>query len=235
MIFQTEQELFNFIASHQKPCDWILKARKDAAELSALIDGCEFDSLITKIEGIESEDKMKARKKYSRSIEDYFERLLLPIANIFNSTGFTKKYNVNPDKLDTFLKTISNIRDGKSIQSYVQNQWMPVYHTDPNGIIFIEYTTIPELKVYPTYKNICNIRYYELKSQVLDVLLFEPCIEDDVIKWRVVDDKFDYTVYQKGESFVIDTENTFEHPFGEVPAFVNSDILFIIGVNISVS
>lgn len=228
MIFSSDKEVIDYIKSNEKIADFIKLARQDEKTLTALIDGNGFtEELINRIEHLESSEKAMARKKYSRDVADFFERLLLPISNVFSSAGTTKKFDLKDKELETFIKTLSNISHGKGIQNYTENIWMPLYHSDPNGIIFMEYVSKPELKVYPTYKSIHRIRHYILKGQVLDVLLFEPIIEETRQIWRVVDDKKDYTVIQIGDSFTIDQEKTFEHPFGEVPGFVNSDILDI--------
>lgn len=230
MKFADDQAAIDFIIANQATPQFITDARTYSAELKALINGKLFiEELIKRIEHIESEEKAKARKKYSRNIVDFFERLLLPISNVFSSPGGSVKFNIkNNAELTKFLKEIASIRDGKSVKSYVENQFMPVYHNDPNGVIFMEYTTIPNVKVYPTYKAISAIRNYVLKGQQLDVILFEPKkTKKGGLLWRIVDDAMDRTILQEGKTYsiVTDPKFTFEHPFGEVPGFVNSDIL----------
>lgn len=247
MTFKDDEEALAFIKAHQTPPKYTLRAREEARELYALIEGDGFDQeLINKIEHIESKEKALARKKYSRNIVDLYERLLLPISNVFSASGSNKTYNIDNDKiLALFLSKIGNLRDNKSIQKYVESTWMPLYHTDPNGVIFMEYTTAKEEvidgktvtigvdDVYPTYKSIYSIRAYKPKGQLLDVILFEPkkkLIRDESgqatgqgFLWRIVDDLMDRTFLQSGDSFRL--FKSFKHPFGQVPGIVNSDIV----------
>ena len=104
--------------------EWVSEARTTSKELFALILGHDFkEELIKRIEYIESADKAKARAKYSRNITDLYERLLNPISNVFSSTGGSKNYNISSEtKLKEFLNTISAIKDGKSIEKYVENR-----------------------------------------------------------------------------------------------------------------
>ena len=232
MTFQDENEVFEYIKSHQRVDTLFIKAREYKKELLSLIDGEGFiEELIKRIEFVETEGRVKARKKYSRSIADMNERLFQPIGNVFHSTGGSFNINIDNDndKKD-FLKKLSNVRDEKSLKQYVESDWMPLFHIDPNGLIFTEYDTIEEKpNVYPTYKSIDSIRHYISNGQLLDVLLFEPKpLKDASAKsWRVIDDVMDYTVIQTGNNYHIDEDKTFEHPFGQVPGLINSNIIDI--------
>jgi len=226
----TEEQAIQIVKDNQTVCKSIKKARDYNKELSALINGDGFaEELINRIEHIESEDKAKARLKYARNIQDYFSRLLSPIQNIFSSAGGIVKFNIpNESQYKTFLDTISNIRDGKSLSKYIQDYWVNLYHSDPNGLIFIEYSTNEGLEIKPTYKNINCIRNYEPNGQVCEWVLFEPETEEDGTKeWRLVDDLTDWTIYQSGELYQVSTDETFTHPFGEVPSVIISDIIDI--------
>jgi len=226
----TEEQAIQIVKDNQTVCKSIKKARDYNKELSALINGDGFaEELINRIEHIESEDKAKARLKYARNIQDYFSRLLSPIQNIFSSAGGIVKFNIpNEIQYKEFLDTISNIRDGKSLSKYIQDYWVNLYHSDPNGLIFIEYSTDEGLEIKPTYKNINCIRNYEPNGQICEWVLFEPETEENGTKeWRLVDDLTDWTIYQSGELFQVSTDETFIHPFGEVPAIIISDIIDI--------
>jgi len=229
MAILTEDEAIQFVKNNQAAPEHISKGRVNSKELFALIEGDGFlEELIKKIEHIESADKAKARKKYSRDISDYYERLLLPIDNVFSATGGSKKYEIdNEEDKFAFLGKISNFRDGKSIQKYVEERWMKVYHTDPTGIVFLEYTTEEDNRnVWPTYKSSTVIQIYISSGQLVDVLLFAPKRGKGSTQiWRLVDDENDYTIKQNGQAFAIDQDRTFKHPFGKVPAIVNSDII----------
>lgn len=242
MILTDDEALAIVKKNSSKEPDWVTKARLYSKELFALVEGEDFDDLLIKhIEHIESKKKAEVRKKFARNIVDLFERLMLPISNVFSASGSTKKYELKDEaKITDLLKALSTIKDGKSIEKYVETTWMPLYHTDPNGIIFMEYVTEPDPKVWSTYKSIKRIRNYVPKGQGLEWLLFEfkkHETNDGVKVWRIVDDKRDITINQTGtDVFTIseDPKETFEHPFGEVPAIINSDIVDIqTGIRLS--
>ena len=225
MTFNNEQEAINYIKAHQKPSKIILEAREQSKTLTALIEGDGFkEELIHNIEHIESPQKAQARKKYSRSIVDFFEQLLSPVSNVFNSTGGSKIYNIENESLKAeYLNRISKLKEGKSISSFVEDKWMQLYHIDPNGIIFMEYDSNKEV-VYPTYKSINKIRAYEVKGQLTDVVLFEPERTKEGQIYRIVDDLHDWFFLERGGALTFLEEISFEHPFKEVPAILNSNI-----------
>ena len=205
--------------------------RQNSRELYALVEGDYFkEELISRIEHIEGEKKSKARKKYSRDIQDFFERLFQPIDNISYATGGNKVYKIENDDIHRkFLKQIDNIKDSNTLQHWVMNVAIKLSHVDPNGIMFMEYTTNPKTEIYPTYKSINDIRAYERRGQLLNWLLFEPEEgEDENGKYqtfRFVDEKSDRTFKQEGEVYTLIENKSFEHPFGEVPAIINSNIV----------
>lgn len=226
MIFKTEEEIILKLQSVIKAVpDHIQKGRDYNKELKALVNGDGFRELLTKIESIESDKKAIARKKYSRSIKDFFERLQNPISNVFSATGGTKRYDISNDTQHAeFIKTISNVKDGKSIEHWINENWMSLYHTDPAGLIFMEWN---ESKTYPTYKNIASIRDYKSRGQLVEYVVFEPKDKKSqtgpVKHWRIVDDLYDYTFEQRGNTFVF--LEKFNNPFGEVPALICSNLL----------
>lgn len=219
--------------SQQTP-EFILQSRKESKELFALVEGDDFlTELIERIEHIESTEKQEARKKYSRDIAHFYERLLRPVDNVYSATGGSKIYKIDDEeKKAKLLKKVSRARDGKSLQEWLKANWMPLYHTDPNGVVFIEYLGVDKTDgnpdCWPTYKNIDWIRSYAPKGQLVDWILFEPKklkIDGDVCDvWRLVDDVNDRWYKQNGEDFTLIEGLSFEHPFGQTPALINSDI-----------
>lgn len=226
MIFKSDAEAIQAIKDNLRVNEEFLEMRKSSDELKALVNGEDFiDELLERIEGIESEKKAKARKMYSRSIKDLFTRLLQPVGNIYYATGGVKDYDIKNDEVKKkFLNKIASIRDSKPLGEWVQTYAIQLMNTDPNGLIFLEYTTDPELDIYPTYKSIDCIRYYESKGQTLDYVIFEPKTKQERTFWRVVDDKTDRTFEQIGNDYIIIPELTFDHPFGQVPALICSNI-----------
>ena len=228
MILDDNQALHILEASQKIP-SFILQSRKESKELFALLEGDDFATeLIEHIEHIESPEKKKARTKYSRDIAHFFERLLRPVDNVYSATGGSKLYSIdNEEKLGTLLKKVGRVRSGKSLQEWLKVNWMPLYHADPNGVIFLEYETKPD-KCWPTYKNIEHIRNYKATGQLTEWILFEPVqvkVKNGIERWwRLVDDTTDRWYLEGNGSFTLSEEKTFEHPFGQVPAIINSDI-----------
>jgi len=241
MILDDDQALLVMNASKQVP-PFITKSRKESKELFALIEGDDFDDeLIERIEFVEGSQKAEARKKYSRDITPFYEKLLRPVDNVYSATGFSKNYNIDDeDKKTELMSKISRIRSGKSLQEWLRTNWMPLYHTDPNGVVFMEYERLPQERCWPTYKNITHIRNYKSRGQMVEWILFEPVkikiIGGEVELWRLVDDTMDRTYKLEGDKFILlDKFNgstvTFPHPFGQTPALINSDIEKLKGVH----
>jgi len=227
----TNEEAVKLIKNELNLKPEIKKLRDDSKELYALVEGDMFtDELIHKIEHIEGDKKSKARKKYARDIQDFFERLFQPIDNIAYATGGNKVYKIeNEEVKKSFLKTIDNIKDSNTLQHWVINIGINLSHVDPNGLMFMEYRTIPKPEVYPTYKSINDIRCYERRGQLLEYLLFEPFkVEADkgAEYYRLVDDMSDRVFRVEGSDDIrMIEEMSFVHPFGEVPAMLNSNIV----------
>jgi len=228
--FKDESEVIAFINKHRKTQPWVDEARKNSKKLRALVTGEKFkEVLITKIEQIESERRQVARKRYSKDIRDMFERIFQPRQNVFSASGGSVSIKIDDKKKkDKFLKTLANFKGQKPIKKYLAESYFQLVDTDPNGVIFLEYFKTKD--IYPAYKAIDDIRYYESKGQLLNVILFEPKQVGgmDVSKgikakhiWRVVDAKRDWLVQQDGETFTV--LKSFEHPFGEVPGVILSD------------
>lgn len=245
MILDDNQALAILELSKKVPA-FITLSRAESKELFALVEGDNFDEeLIHRIEHIESADKAEARKKHARNITPFFEKLLRPVDNVYSATGFSKSYNVDDEKKkEALMSNISRIRSGKSLQEWLRSNWMPLYHTDPNGVVFMEYESGDDPKCWPTYKNISHIRNYAPRGQMVEWILFEPrkvsMIGGDVELWRLVDDETDRTYKLVADKFkLLDTitingvekKVTFKHPFSQTPALINSDIEKLKGIH----
>jgi len=196
MILSIDQ-IKDILTQSQEVPQWVQESRVYNQELEALVNGTKFDSLLYKIEHKEDDKQIQARKRYSRSIKDMFERVLRPLDNIYTATGGSKKYldEANADKI---ISILSGIRDNKSLEKWLQRNWLKLYHTDPNGVILYEHN---KEKFYTTYKNISSIRNYESDGQQLEWILFEPVgKEKGVLEWRLIDDSKDYLIIQQSSS-----------------------------------
>lgn len=229
MIF-TDQEAINKIkelSTNGTPA-WVTQARDNSVIYKALVDGENFcDVLINKIEHIESSAKAEVRKKYSKDIRDLFERVMKPRENVFQANGGSEKLILINDRMrDIFIKTQSNFKSNKSVFKYLSEVYFNLSDVDPNGLIFLEYRTqLGSKTIYPTYKSIDDIFEYEPNGQKVEYVAFNPV--EKVIGtttqkvWRLVDDKYDRTISEIGESILIVKQ--FEHPFGEVPGLILSE------------
>lgn len=222
-----KENVLDFIKLKSIKPSWLGSAIKYNNELLAIVSGVEFlELLISKIEGVESPQKANIRKKYSRAIKDFYERLFAPIDNVFSATGGVKEFHIkNETDLKTFINKLSKIKGGQSLETYIQDVFIPLLNIDPNGLIFLEYTTDEnEVKAYPTYKNISSIRNYELNGQKCEYVLFNPIQNNDLKIWRLVDDEFDYEIIEKNNEFTINEENTTLNEVLKCPAVVISNI-----------
>jgi hypothetical protein len=229
MAFELD-EVIEIIKHNEQIPKWVVDSRVRHKTLRALIDGDDFKTELSKIEHIEkSEKKWQVRKKYSRSIKDLNQRLLRPIDNVYSATGGSKNYKLTGEKLKTLLDKLSDVRGHQSLERWLQNNWMHVYHNDPDGVIFLEYITGETEDCYPTYKEITKIRNYEKDGQELKWILFEPkkvTKENHEVTEivRFVDNENDYRFEKRGDDYIFIEDLSFSHPFGRVPGVVNSDI-----------
>lgn len=228
MEFKNEQEVIEKIKANLSLPKWVVKAREQHKTLKALTTGKDFgEVLIEQIEKIESNDRKIARKKYSKDIRDMFDRVMQPRTNVFSASGGSIKNDLKGSLKEKITTHLNNFKGQKSIKQYLADNLFRLEDNDPNGLFFIEYKDSE--KIYPTYKSINDIRVYESNGQLLEYVIFEPkkVVKNGVImfQWRVVDSRKDYTINQiGGNSFLIDEDATFEHPFATVPAVILSDM-----------
>lgn len=229
MTFDRIEDVIAVIKMHQSTPQWVDKARSYHKELNALVTGKDFHKiLLSRIESIESDERSKARIKYSKDIRDMFHRTMNPRESVFSAFGGsvrnTMKSTVEKDKLIT---TLSHFKGQKSIKKYLSEHFFMLADTDPNGLIFVEYKDDED--IYPTYKSINDIRAYKSNGQLLEWVIFEPKDTLDETgktvkrEWRVVDDKTDYRIIQENNTYLLDEDKTFEHPFKYVPSVILSD------------
>jgi hypothetical protein len=229
MTFLTDDEAIEAIKKHEPITPALLSMREKSKELKALVNGEDFiDELLEKIEFIESDKKAKARIKFSRSIQDTYARIFQPIDNIYYATGGVKEYDIeSPELKKKYISKIANIRDGKTLSEWIQTKGIQIFNTDPNGLIFLEYKTQPTIDVYPTYKSINSVRHYESHGQQVEFVLFEPYVLNEKYHYRIVDDLYDRTFIKDGQTWYIEPNLSFKHPFGQCPALVCSNVSYV--------
>lgn len=228
MVFSDKTQVIREIKKVIQVPSWVVEARKYHKEMKALIYGDDYKELLLQIEHIETTKKASARKKYSRPIKDINAKLLEPVSNVYSATGGGKEYNIKSEsQKKDFLKQLANVRDGLSIERWLETYWSKdLYNVDPSGIMFLEWETKNEItKAYPTYKSIDSIRNYKSNGLALEFIIFNPkqIINSADVIWRVVDDEKEYLIKQSGNIFTETTDSPINHPFGICPGRVNSD------------
>ncbi len=224
MKFNSNDEVITLVKSLKDIPEWVNKAREYHHEMKALVYGDSYRDLLLRIEHIEpTGKKADARKKYARPIKDINAKLLDPVDNIYSAQGSIKEYHLTDEKKKgSLLKHLSDARDGKSLEQWLQAYWSKdLYNIDPSGLMFLEWK---DDKAWITYKSIDAIRSYGEKGMNIEYVVFEPKEGEGNKKiWRVVDDLKDYSIVQDGETFAVMEEKTFKNPFGFCPGRICSD------------
>lgn len=225
MVFNTD-EVIKFLEDNTTTPKWVGVAREESEGLKALVNGDNFaEFLIEKIEHIESESRAEARKKYSKDIRSIFERINQPRVNVFTASGGEIVNNISSTTLsDKMVSALAQFKGQKSIKKYLSESFFRLRDTDPNGVMFLEYTSGDKEDIYPTYKSIHDIHSYVSDGQLVDYIIFKPVQVDDFLTWRIVDDKTDWKIKQQGNTFTVIKDDTFEHPFGRPPCLILSEI-----------
>ena len=229
MIFPDETSVIEFIKANSNTPQWVNDARDNSKVLRALVLGEDFlKVLINRIEKIESIDRATSRKKYSKDVRDLFTRVMQPRISVFTAHGGSIHNNISSKSTsDKVVDALTNFKGQKSNKKYLSEEFFKLSDTDPNGLMMLEYKDDED--IFPTYKSIDDIRRYLSNGQLCEYVLFEPVnriLDNQTWKeWRLVDDKTDWRVKQKGTEFsIIEKPSTFEHPFSNVPAVILSDI-----------
>lgn len=212
--------------------------KKEHTILNMLVTGYGLEDHIQRITGIESEDKLDLRKKYTRSAKDILSHILANTNKLFSARGgFVNVETSQESASDAILKVLDDVTEGKSLDQWFEGSFLTTYHTDPNGIYFVESPSDDDdlrKSPYPTYKSISVIHDYETFGQKLQYVIFNPekkQINGRQVKvYRVVDDEKDALYYKDG--IVLKEYESEDQPHsvptnGEVPAVVISQLLDI--------
>lgn len=218
------KNISDFIRSHNK--------------LNMFSTGKGLDLYITKIQGLETEDKIKLRKNFARSTKDVVAKVLRPTDKVYSAKGGSFEVEIsNKSQKIEFIRILNSVAEGMSKRLWLETYALDAYHIDPNGIIYVE---VPEkgsrdMTPYPTFKSITTIHDYEVNGQDLEYVIFTPEIkirstEENVKTYRVVDDEKDAIYYIDSNEQLkiysdIDTIGYIPNTYGKVPAIVVSNLV----------
>lgn len=211
----TKEQVLQLLKEPQR--DVIKAMKKEHMHLLMHVHGVNVTEYLTQVEGLESDEKIKLRKKLARSNKDLFSDILRPTDKIFNSQGGSKTYRFKTENnKENFIKSLSTISEGYSFSEWMQQFFVDKIIVDPNGLFMAEHK---DNKVYPTYKSILSVYDYQLTGRLVDWVIFEPIDFGKAKKVRVYDELFDYTYIYENDNLTLVKEETFKNPWGYVPAF----------------
>jgi hypothetical protein len=211
----------------------IKQARKYSGKCNLHVNGKDLDQFFEQIKQYENDVQLQLRKDYSRSNKYLFDGLLRPLDKVFAARGGAKYYNIGGSDYEDetrFRAMLSDVRNGMSLEKWIQKIWLKKRVTDPSGVIMVEVSKSGTF-CYPTYKGIYSILDYQYSGTKVEYIIFEPEEVDGVKKYRVVDDLWDYIVIESSttengtptRTFEISTGESFMHGFKYVPAVMISD------------
>ena len=235
-----EEEVKALLKTHSEKVEqWVKDAREQNKTLKALVTGEGFhEELIENIEHLSSKERGEVRKKYAKDIRDLFSRIMKKRQNVFDANGGSEHNEINSDTIkDAFKDRLSNFKSNKSLYKYLSENYFQLTDVDPNGVIMLEYKAKDgDFSLYPSYKSIDDIRYYEQDGQTVEYIVFEPKINKDTTAktWRLVDDANDWTFLELAGTFTLVPDRTFPHPFGKVPLVILSETC-IVGSDVRLS
>ncbi len=186
------------------------------------VHGVGLKAYIQQITGVEDDEAIKLRQKYTRSNKDLFSNLLRPVDKVFSAKGKSKIYDTSGQKTTDELRTyLHKVDNGKSLEAWEQSYWTDKIAIDPNGVFLVERDS--EGNPYPTYKCILGIRDYVQVGQKLDYIIFEPNdLGEGKQSVRVYDDAEDALYIIENGKWTKDDEQSYPNSLGEVPAVVIS-------------
>src|SRR6056297_2018271 len=201
----------------------IEKAVKHHTELERNINGYKIDDYLSRIEGVESKQKEKLRKKLARSNKSIYSEVLGVFDKVFTAKGGSININLSENLKKDFNNKLDNVKNGISIKKWMSNIYKQRLFVDPNGLVFIEHDGE---KAYPTYKEITTIHDYAFDGMKIEYVIFYEGKDEDGNKiYRVVDDESDITVTYNGKEIRQIEYLSFFNPWGKVPAILVSDII----------
>ena len=205
--------------------------------LNMFSTGKGLDGYLQKIQGLETDSKLKLRRRFARSTKDVVNKILRPTDKVYSAKGGSFEIGIkNKIQKEEFIESMGNIAEGMSKRLWLETYALDAYHVDPNGIIFVE---VPKegdkhSMPYPTFKSITSIHDYMTSGQDIKYVIFNPTVyvsEHGLEKkvYRVVDDEKDALYYIENEDLKIYSNvneiGYITNSSGSVPAFVVSNII----------
>lgn len=234
MTFSTEQEIYTMLQNN--PSRKRLEAyRAESTELMALVNGQGISTLMDEIKAFERPEMREVRERLTRSVADFYERILGQRNKVFSAKGGSKVYDM-PDAQSAQLRFMLNdVRKGMSVEKWIEDVAMRAWDMDPMSLTYMEVNPSTGTP-YPTYKSTTDIFDYAFNGRQVEYVAFLLKAEDlaglkaaglfspepGAKYYRVVDDAKDYIVRQHADGWRI--EITFPNPFGRVPGIINSNL-----------
>lgn len=231
------------------------KGKEISTKLMRHVYGRDKDSGIQHMDFFASKDLFEQQKKCLISNRDVISRLLQQEDMIYSAQGGSSYFNL-PDADEQLMnETLSNVKYGQSLRSWVKHFAREAYRCDPMGIIFIEIESssvnsdgeLNEPKVYPTYKSVFSIYDYHTEGRNLEYVCFRIKAKDAISfgiqdaelekmpadqetdYYRIIDDAKDLIVKRADQTVSLVTNitqaNPLPNPWARTPAFMVSDIM----------
>lgn len=208
---------------------WVDLARKEEKKLNVHINGIGTTDYLKQIEGIENDRQYQLRIKTATSNKYIFENLLRPVDKVFSANGGSAHIQTKTDQSKQYLsEKVDNFNGGFSLRKWIEVIQSNKYYSSPSGLLFFEWK---DLETWPTFKSIHAIKNYSKTGRKIDWVLFEGEKRKDSTGkekpgeyFRFVDSDFDYLIYKLDTNIQLIEDETFENPFGFVPAITNSNV-----------
>lgn len=201
--------------------------KEEHAYLMMHVHGIGLTDYLTKISGLENDEQILLRRKYSRSNKALWSDVLRLVDKIFSARGTIRNYDIKSDTLKKdFISKLEKLSNGYSLNKFIKTFWLDKLVVDPNGLFLVENK---DGEAWPTYKSISTIRDYKVIGQKPEYVIFEPYKvmeegkESEYV--RVYDDAYDYLFKLENNKLIQVQDQTYVNPWGYVPAMVVSDII----------
>lgn len=193
------------------------------------VSGIGLDKYLDKIQGIENDNAVSLRRALAKPITQPETGKIISVFNkIFSARGGGRYYEFSNERDEQTFKTkiLNDVKNGYSIKEYMQKVWKELVNVDPNGIILAEIDN--EQTVFFSYKSSESILDIAFKGpNKIEYIIFKPETDKKTGAkfYRVIDDRFDYTVKQLNKQFEIIPEQSYQNYWGFVPGTFISERL----------